>query len=512
MPQHDSADSLGLSQRQQSLRSKWSGWPRHLSLRTKGIFSLVVIVVYVGLMTAIVTQERLKLPNIVKELERVHKLEEHAGQINVQVSRAIVASGEAYYMDQGDLRTKQLFMDLTPLDTVLANSARHHPQLKAFQDQIGALTRNIAHSPSKPLIHELRVALQRLAQTVNELSLSLRAEKQALLASYQQVDDRITLQTMFFLFLGVVVVGAVMTIFFTRLTWDIRRAGLRAMAVVKGYRGKPLAVTRGDEVGGLMQAINQMQSELRERERQLEMSRQQQFHHEKMAAVGSLAAAVAHEINNPIMAISGLAEVLHSQEGRTGDGAGNTAEISGMILEQAKRIATITRHISEFATPQSPDPQLVDLNSIVRNTASFVRFDQRYRRIELVVEEDRQLAPVIAVADHVTQILINLLINAADATEGVHDRKPRVVVSTRQDGKEVVVSVEDNGCGMPPDVLARACDEFFTTKPRGKGSGLGLFLSKNLLEENGGKLEIASGLNRGTQVRLRFAVDGHMEN
>lgn len=479
-------------------------WQRHLSLRVKGIISLIVVVAYVSVMTAMVTRERLKLPSIVKDLERVHKIEEQMVQVNMQVARAIIATGEAYYIEQGDLRTRQLFMELTPLDSILGGASKTHPQLKSFQEQLSALTRDIAHSPSKPLLNDLRATLHRLAQGLNELTQNLRSEKQKLLANYQLVHDRITLETMFFLFLGVVVVGAVMTIFFTRLTWDIRRVGLRAMAIVKGYRGKPLLVTRGDEVGGLMQAINQMQSELRERERQLELSRQQQFHHEKMAAVGSLAAAVAHEINNPIMAISGLAEVLRGRAADAAEDGDETAEVPAMILEQAKRIATITRHISEFATPQSPEPQLVDLNSIVRNTANFVRFDQRYRRIELVVDEDRQLSPVVVVADHVMQILINLLINAADATEGLLERKPHVVVRTRQLGDEVEVSVEDNGCGMAAETLAHACDEFFTTKPRGKGSGLGLFLSKNLIEQNGGRLAIESTPNTGTRVTLRF--------
>jgi signal transduction histidine kinase len=497
----------------QSRLARLRQWQGHLSLRVKGVISLIVVVVYVSIMTAMVTQERLKLPAIVQDLERVHKIEEQMVQVNMQVARAIIATSEASANDQGDPRTRQLFMELTPLDSVLASVSRQLPRLRPYQDQLATLTRNIAHAPSKQLIDDMRATLHRLAQELGGVTQGLRGEKQKLLTNYQLVHDKITLETMFFLFLGVVVVGAVMTIFFTRLTWDIRRAGLRAMAIVKGYRGKPLAVTRGDEVGGLMRAINQMQSELRERERQLELSRQQQFHHEKMAAVGSLAAAVAHEINNPIMAISGLADVLRTLD--VADTAKLPEEyrtVPAMILEQAKRIATITRHISEFAAPQSPEPQLTDLNGIIRNTANFVRFDQRYRRIELVVDEDLQLPPIHVVADHVMQVLINLLINAADAAEDVEDRKPKVTVRTSQQGKKVDVLVEDNGCGMSAETLAHACDEFYTTKPRGKGSGLGLFLSKNLVEQNGGSLSIESVPNSGTRVRLTFAAAEVPEN
>lgn len=474
--------------------------------------SLVIAVIYVGITTAILTQERLRLPNIVKDLEQLHKIEEQAVQVNAQITRAIIATSEAYFIEQGDIRTRQLFMEMAPLETTLGNLAKHYPALKPHQVNLTRLTRELAHQPSKAILESMHSGLQHGLQVLNTFTQELRNEKQKLLSNYQLVHDKLTVETILFSFLGIMMVGAVMTIFFTRLTWDIRRAGLRAMAIVKGYRGAPLDITRGDEVGDLTQAINQMQSELRERERELELSRQQQFHHEKMAAVGSLAAAVAHEINNPIMAISGLAQVLLEQNPALGkDLDDEIAGIPAMILEQAKRISSITRHISEFATPQSHDPQLVDLNAIVHSTASFVRFDQRYRRIELQVIEDKQLGAVFAVADHIAQILINLMINAADALEKVESRSPLVIVSTQQRPGEAELVVKDNGSGMSADTLARACEEFYTTKPRGKGSGLGLFLSKNLLEQNGATLTIESQPNEGTKVVIRFPTQSTPE-
>ena len=490
-----------------------SNGQRRLSLRAKGILSLIAAVIYIGVSLAILTQERLLLPNIVKELEQLHKQEEQAAHVNAQITRAIIATSEAYFIEQGDIRTRQLFMEMAPLETTLGNVAVHYPALKPHQENLSKLTKALAHQPSKPILESMHSGLQHGLQVLNAYTQNLRNEKQSLLSKYQQVHDKLTVETILFSFLGIMMVGAVMTVFFTRLTWDIRRAGLRAMAIVKGYRGAPLEITRGDEVGGLMQAINQMQFELREREKELELSRQQQFHHEKMAAVGSLAAAVAHEINNPIMAISGLAQVMIDQISEPNQVSENeNGAIPGMILDQAKRISTITRHISEFATPQSHDPQLVDLNALVRSTANFVRFDQRYRRIDLQLVEDKQLQAVFAVADHIAQVLINLMINAADALESVTARNPLVVISTvqRQDEAELIVS--DNGVGMSPEVLARACEEFYTTKPRGKGSGLGLFLSKNLLEKNDASFFIESQPDRGTRVVIRFPNKFNPEN
>lgn len=484
-----------------------------LSLRAKGVFSLIAAVIYVGISTAILTQERLLLPNIVKELEQLHKFEEQAAHVNAQITRAIIATSEAYFIEQGDIRTRQLFMEMAPLETTLGNVAKHYPPLKPHQENLARLTKELAHKPSRPILESMHSGLQHGLQVLNTYTQNLRNEKQTLLSKYQLVHDKLTIETILFSFLGIMMSGAVMTVFFTRLTWDIRRAGLRAMAIVKGYRGAPMDITRGDEVGGLMQAINQMQSELRERERELELSRQQQFHHEKMAAVGSLAAAVAHEINNPIMAISGLAQVLidHNAESK-GDHEGEINAVPAMILDQAKRIATITRHISEFSTPQSHAPQLVDLNAIVRSTANFVRFDQRYRRIELQIAEDKQLRAVFAVADHIAQVLINLMINAADALENIESRNPLVIITTSQHPGEVELVVTDNGVGMPQEVLTHACEEFYTTKPRGKGSGLGLFLSKNLLEKNNASLSIESQPDKGTRVVIRFPNKSSPEN
>lgn len=500
--------SVGTSQRKFSTTPdlpEVSQGKNRLSLRTKGVISLIAAIVYVGISTAVLTQERLSLPNVVKELEQLHRQEELAAQVNAQITRAIIATSEAYFMKQGDIRTRQLFMEIAPLETTLGGIAKHYPPLKPHHEHLTRLTRELAHQPSKPILESMHTGLQQGLQVLNNHTQKMREEKQALLAKYQLVHDRLTVKTILFSFLGIMMSGAVMIVFFTRLTWDIRRAGLRAMAIVKGYRGSPLEISRGDEVGGLMQAINHMQSELRERERELELSRQQQFHHEKMAAVGSLAAAVAHEINNPIMAISGLAQVLSDRNATTPAPADiDFSSIPGMILDQARRISTITRHISEFAAPQSHDPQLIDINAIVRSTTNFVRFDQRYRRIDLQIVEDRQLRAVYAVADHVTQVLINLLINAADSFEDLDSRSPLVLVSTSQRAEGVELVVTDNGTGMSPEVLARACEEFFTTKPRGKGSGLGLFLTKNLLEKNNASLTIESKPGEGTRVTIRF--------
>jgi signal transduction histidine kinase len=283
------------------------------------------------------------------------------------------------------------------------------------------------------------------------------------------------------------VFGAVLLLFLTRLGWDLRRLQERALAVVKGYRGPALPVTREDEIGALMRSVNRMQQELIEREVQVEMARCQEFHREKMAAVGALAAQVAHEINNPIAVITGLAEA-------SGEHA---------IAEQARRVAAITRQIAEMSSPQPAERQLLDLNGLVENACALARYDARLRKVELELALDRSLPAVQAVGDHLTQVLMNLLINAADAIAeaGVAGR---IRVATRRDRDAVALTVSDNGAGMDERIRACAFDEFFTTKPQGKGCGIGLALSRRLLREAGGDITLESQPGQGARFTVRL--------
>ena len=309
-----------------------------------------------------------------------------------------------------------------------------------------------------------------------------------------------------FVLLGLVAFGSIVTLFFTRISWDVRTLRARALEIVDGYRGPDLPVTRNDEIGELMQSINQMQSELRNREVRLELSRREHFHQEKMAAIGQLAAGVAHEINNPVAAITGVAEAIAQvRDPKHCVHAGALCRPE-LILEHARRVAAITRQMADFSAPRSPEPRLIDLNGLVESTCAFVRYDRRYRSVALETDLDRGLPALVAVPDQVTQVLMNLLINAADALEGASGRRPAVQVITRENGEHVVITVRDNGCGMAAETLERAFDDYYTTKPQGRGTGLGLALCRRLVEARGGSVELESSLGEGTIARVRLPI------
>jgi signal transduction histidine kinase len=308
--------------------------------------------------------------------------------------------------------------------------------------------------------------------------------------------------------LGLAILGGSILAFFRSLAFDIDRVRDRAVAIVSGYRAQPLEHQRSDEVGALMDAINKMQQELRQREAEIEVARMQHFHKEKMAAVGSLAAAIAHEINNPMSAIVGVAQAMEEQCDTHGCQQFRDNCHPDMILEQAKRVMQITRRISEFAIPQSPDPELLDINGLLRNTCNFVAFDRRFRLIELATDLDSNLPAVVGTADHLVQVAMNLLINAADSLEGQSRPAPRIVVRTRQKETSMLIEFIDNGAGIAPENLELVFEEHFTTKEPGRGSGLGLAVCRSLIREAGGDILIASRLMEGTTVTVRLPIPG----
>jgi signal transduction histidine kinase len=166
----------------------------------------------------------------------------------------------------------------------------------------------------------------------------------------------------------------------------------------------------------------------------------------------------------------------------------------------------ITRQISEFSVPQSQLPELIDLNGLLRSTVNFVKFDRRFRQVDVFVVLDANLPAVLATADHLVQVAMNLLINAADAFENRGESPPAIrVVSSRQ-GDYVIFKVFDNAAGMEPEILERVFEERFSTKGPGRGSGLGLYLCRSLIEKAGGVIEIFSQPGKGTEVQVRLPI------
>jgi len=479
---------------------------RGASLRQKGLWTLFVMVVYCVVMTLVITMERSYLLDSVAQLESIYKQEENQIALNMSVSRAILVVNENYFSADLDGAARVLVLEL---EAVLAGLTRLQPFYPLVVDDVTALQGDVSQllaQPSRAAIAEVRANFHRLVIDLDAVTHDIGNQKQHLLENYRTSFTRLSYEWFGFGILGIAMLGGLMMGFFRRLARDIEHVRSRAGEIVDGYRGEPLEITRHDEMGALMEAVNNMQSDLRERESLLEVGRQQQFHKEKMAAVGTLAAAVAHEINNPMSAIVGVAEAMEVESQTHRCQMHNTPCQPALILEQARRVITITRQIGDFSVPQSQTPELLDLNGLLRSTCNFVTFDRRFRRVELCIELDPELPAVFGVADHLTQVAMNLLINSVDALHERHDPPPKISISSGVRGEMVVFEVADNGAGIAPELLDRVFVEYFTTKAPGKGTGLGLAVCRRLVSDGGGSISIASVLGVGTTVTVMLPL------
>jgi signal transduction histidine kinase len=258
--------------------------------------------------------------------------------------------------------------------------------------------------------------------------------------------------------------------------------------------------------------MSEMAVALRDRERAEELERQQYFHQEKMSAIGTLASGIMHEIGNPVMAISGLVHELQTQDRDTAGPNGLSDTRYGQILQQLERVTAILGDVSEFTMPLPLEREVLDLNVLIDSAYRMLRFDRRLAKIGCIRELDHALPAISGITDHLSQVVMSLLLNALDAVESLEDRAPIIMIRTRPAGEQVELTVQDNGCGMDSDTRRQAFDAFFTSKAEGKGSGLGLTLCQSIVDEHDGAIELDSVQDVGTTVRILLPALSETEN
>jgi two-component system NtrC family sensor kinase len=235
-------------------------------------------------------------------------------------------------------------------------------------------------------------------------------------------------------------------------------------------------------------------TELSEMQEQLSRSR-------RLATVGQLAAGVAHEINNPLAAITTCAEGVLRDIKRDKEAQAASRDWTYYleeIVRQALRCKEITRGLLDLSRQRRARRAACDINSIVAQSARLA--EQRAASLDVTVSTnlDPDIGEIATDAGMVRQVLDNLLSNALDAVGG----RGQVTLSTMREGERVAVEVADTGHGIAPEVLVRIFDPFFTTKDPGKGSGLGLAICYTLAEALGGALTVESKQEAGSRFRL----------
>ena len=315
------------------------------------------------------------------------------------------------------------------------------------------------------------------------------------------------------LLLGLVVLVLLTYIFLNRLVMAPLTSIVEgAKRVSEGDYTKPIpALARQDEVATMIQAFNSMMEKLsayhetlqadikRARER-ITNTERKLFHAQRLSTTGTLAAGIAHEINNPLGGMINAAEVLRS--GKLD--AAKQQQYLELIADGLARVRGIVQKILHFR-PQAYQPVPVALKETVDRAISFLEHKATRRGVEIRNEVEAGVEPVFGDPLELQQAVLNIIMNAVDAVE---EGKGRIRISHRREASRLYITIQDNGIGMTPEELDRCLDPFFTTKDVGQGSGLGLPVAVGIIQNHGGKLHLESEKGRGTTVTIELPAGG----
>lgn len=263
-----------------------------------------------------------------------------------------------------------------------------------------------------------------------------------------------------------------------------------------------------DEINQINQSL---ETKVEERTQQLRLAHQKLLQSDRLASLGQLAASMAHEINNPVAGVLNLSMLIQRIMTDEGIPPARIAEVRRyleQISNETTRVGRIVSNLLAFSRRSRPQSVDTDLNTLIRNTLLLVS-----HKLELgnVVAETRladDLPRVRCDGSQMQQVILNLVMNGAEATAS--RKGGRVIVTTRlgPTGDTALLEVTDDGDGIPPDILPRIFDPFFTTKEEGKGVGLGLSVVYGILEAHGAEIEVDSAVGRGTTFRVTLPIQG----
>ncbi|HYD94514.1 MAG TPA: ATP-binding protein [Noviherbaspirillum sp.] len=293
------------------------------------------------------------------------------------------------------------------------------------------------------------------------------------------------------LFIAVLVGAVLLVILFYRMSLRLRqRVGqllAGAYAISSGRLEYRIADHGEDEIATVSRAFDAMALRLEQHLARI-------VRMEKLAVLGEFATSIAHEVRNPLAAVKTTVQALSRREADA-----RRLQLLSDVEGEIDRLARVVSQLLDFGRPRPPDPQEVVVRDAFRRVALLLEPDAAARGVALSVQGDSDLR-FCADPDHVVQILLNLGINALQAS----DEDGAVVLRASREGSMAVLEVSDRGHGIPADVLPRVTDPFYTT--RSKGIGLGLSISRQLAEINGGRLDIRSVPGSGTAVRIFFPI------
>ncbi len=300
--------------------------------------------------------------------------------------------------------------------------------------------------------------------------------------------------------LGILCLAVLGSVFFARrLTAPLRSLEEATRAVAAGDFAVSVPVASRNEIGRLADAFRRMASELSIRETSLAEAHAQLAQSEKLAVLGEISAAVVHEVRNPVTGILGYAQLGLEQQ--TIEGA---REHLRLVEQSSWRASEILNALLQFARYERAAFERLDPNQLVADSLRLLRHQLQLKKIRVETSGPPHLPAIHGSANHLQQVLVNLVMNAAQAMDGAETRT--LTVATSVEGDFVLVSVRDTGSGMSPEVREKLFTPFFTTKPRGQGTGLGLSVSQRIVRRHRGDIRVESVPGRGSTFQVRIPI------
>ncbi len=254
-------------------------------------------------------------------------------------------------------------------------------------------------------------------------------------------------------------------------------------------------------LGELNDAADLLEARVAERTEQLNAAHQKLLHNDRLASLGQLAASVAHEINNPISGVLNLSMLLERimKEGAVPPGREEECrKYLARISRETSRVGRIVCDLLAFSRRSKPQRAAADLNNLVKSTVSLVGHKLKLNETGVELDLAPNLPPVKCDASQIQQVILNLVLNAAEATLARQGGAVTVRTRLSTGGRSVELLVQDNGEGIAPENLRKIFDPFFTTKSEGKGVGLGLAVVYGIIQAHDGDIDVKSTLGKGT--------------
>ena len=329
-------------------------------------------------------------------------------------------------------------------------------------------------------------------------------------------------------FIALVAISVLSWVFVWRLVGrPLKRLTTGTKELADGNLGYQLQLSGNDEVGELAASFNRMSLQLRaaneevvawaktledrveQKTRELKRAHDHVLHVEKMATIGKMAAVVAHEINNPLAGILTYAKLVRRwiERGEAGTSKKGDAEQSlDLIAAESHRCGELVKNLLTFSRTAPMNVVTTDLDVVVDRGVRLLRHQMEMNGIELHLELAQGLPKIQCDPGQIEQVVLALVMNAIDAMP----RGGNLWLSTRfsEASMEVAIEVRDDGSGIPPEILPRLFEPFLTTKESGKGVGLGLAVSENIVERHEGRIDVQSELGKGTTFTVTLPLAG----